>query len=362
MIGPSSRTQESILSPLPLTIEEISAEWLSAALSNWTPRTRVAAIEEMNVIRGTATKILLRLRYDEKPPNGPPERLCLKAGFDEALRAIVGEAYCSEAGFYAHVARLLDVPTPRCWFALAEPVRGQGIVILDDLADAGARFGEPTEPWPLERVAAGLDAMSQWHGPTWAATRAQFPWLPEVCALRQPTPWLLGADNWKRTLSEPFGDRIPDSLRDPRRIERALFKLWAQDDSAVPCLAHLDPHIGNTYFGRDGQPRFLDWQVVHLAPGVDDVAYFIVGAMDVEERRRHERDLVRHYLDALHRHGGPRLAIESYWKDYRRHHLHGFLWVVTPPTMQPLARVQAMAQRHWSAMIDHETLPRVERD
>lgn len=105
-----------------------------------------------------------------------------------------------------------------------------------------------------------------------------------------------------------------------------------------------------------GQPRFLDWQVVHLAPGVDDVSYFVVGAMDTEERRRNERDLVNYYLEALARYGGPRLDLHDYWEDYRRHQLHGLLWAATPSMMQPFARVQAMATRHLTALKDHETI------
>lgn len=132
--------------------------------------------------------------------------------------------------------------------------------------------------------------------------------------------------------------------------------LWARDDASVPCLAHLDPHIGNTYVGPDGKPRFLDWQVVHLAPGVDDVSYFIVGAMDIEERRKNERDLVRHYLHALGQNGGPKLDFHLYWDDYRRHHLHGVLWAATPPIMQPMSRVQTMAHRHLVALKDHDAL------
>lgn len=349
-------SEHSTIAPLPVSVDQISCEWLDAALSSWTPGVRVAAIEGIRVVPGTATKVMLHVRFDRNVPNGPPDKLCLKGGFDEQLRGIVGEAYCTEANFYAHVARLVSVPTPRCWFAHSEPEKRQGVIILDDLGHAGAQFGEPTEPWPAAQVAAALEAMAQWHGPTWASPRSRFPWLPETCALRTAASWLLGEENWRRTLSEPFADQVPESLRDSALVKRTLFDLWARDDASVPCLAHLDPHVGNTYVGPDGEPRFLDWQVVNLAPGVDDVSYFIVGAMDIEERRQHEQDLVRQYLDALARCGGPRLDFHKYWEDYRRHQLHGLLWAATPPMMQPFERVQAMAIRHLSALKDHETI------
>jgi hypothetical protein len=44
------------------------------------------------------------------------------------------------------------------------------------------------------------------------------------------------------------------------------------------------------------------------------------------------------------------------WQDYRRQHLHGFLWSLTGPRMQPRERVFAMSERHVAAIEDHETL------
>ena len=77
------------------------------------------------------------------------------------------------------------------------------------------------------------------------------------------------------------------------------------EDAAAPALSHGDPHIGNTYLDA-GRPAFLDWQGVCIAPPMDDVAYFIGGALSVADRRTHERDLLKLYLSAAAAAGGPR--------------------------------------------------------
>jgi hypothetical protein len=95
------------------------------------------------------------------------------------------------------------------------------------------------------------------------------------------------------------------------------------------------------------------------APAMDDVAYFIGGSLTVADRRASERDLVAHYLRALATPGGPRYTVDDVWLDYRRHHLHGFLWAMTGALMQPRERVAAMAERPVQAIEDHNSVAAV---
>jgi aminoglycoside phosphotransferase (APT) family kinase protein len=109
--------------------------------------------------------------------------------------------------------------------------------------------------------------------------------------------------------------------------ERALFRLQA---SSVHALSHGDAHIGNTYLDADRQPGFYDWQTFCLAPPLDDVSYFIAGAMTVADRRTHEQDLLRHYLSALAALGAPTPSWDEAWLTYRTYQAHGFFWAVLP--------------------------------
>ncbi|KAF5578779.1 hypothetical protein FPCIR_11431 [Fusarium pseudocircinatum] len=70
------------------------------------------------------------------------------------------------------------------------------------------------------------------------------------------------------------------------------------------------------------------------------------GALAVEDRRKHGASLIDAYFEALHREGGPKLRREDLWDDYRRYSLQGFLWAMTPQTMQPNEVVFAMEERY----------------
>jgi hypothetical protein len=86
------------------------------------------------------------------------------------------------------------------------------------------------------------------------------------------------------------------------------------------------------------------------------VANFLAGALAVEDRRNNERDLLGHYLDHLAGNGGPRLERDDAWLAYRRHVMHGFLWVLTPEEMQPAENTAAMAARYSTAAEDLDVL------
>jgi hypothetical protein len=344
---------------LPRTVDEITPGWLTAALNERFPGTIVARADTVEVIWGTATKVRLRLSYSEgRGLGGLPERVCVKGGFDERLSGFAVEtAYQLEATFFGEVAPTLEIPLPRCWYAGFDPDTHQGVLILDDLAAEGCTFGDPVEPWPVDRVAAALEVQAAWHRQTWECADGVLGRLGVgALVVRGAAGVLLGDDHWQQHFADADAPRLPAPLQDAERLRRGFEALWRRDDQGPLALAHGDAHIGNTYIDAAGQPAFLDWQCMCRAPSLYDVAYFLAGALDTEERRKHEEGLLRHYLDVLQSDGGPELPFDGAWQDYRRYVLHGFLWAVTPAVMQPMARVRAMAERYATAIIDHQAL------
>jgi hypothetical protein len=84
----------------------------------------VTAADRLEVIEGTATKILLALRYDGNA-DGLPERMWIKSGFGDH-REFTGNlgVYRSEVLFFTDIATAYRLHHPRSYFALAqdEPV------------------------------------------------------------------------------------------------------------------------------------------------------------------------------------------------------------------------------------------------
>jgi hypothetical protein len=336
---------------LPRTPDELTSEWLSAALGR-----TVESVGIVDVIWGTATKVFLAPKYALGQDG--PERICAKGGFDARLAGFgLGDAYTLEAQFFANLAPTLDIPLPACYYAEAEGGGEQAVVLLEDLNETGVRFGEPTAPWTVDAVASALEVLAALHGQTWGSTRPKLGDWIEVGSrsVRTTAQVLLGAEHWAAQRALEGGPSLPAESKREGYLQ-AFRKLWELGDAADLCVAHGDAHIGNTYVDSRARPGFVDWQCVCLGPWSYDVAYFVGGALEINDRRRSERDLLRHYLQALVVAGGPALDDEAAWLDYRRHALHGFLWVLTPPVMQPLERINTMAQRHLAHIEDLESL------
>jgi hypothetical protein len=88
-----------------------------------------------------------------------------------------------------------------------------------------------------------------------------------------------------------------------------------------------------------------------------EISYFLGSALDIETRRKSERDLIRHYLGALASNGVVEPpAFEDAWQEYRLWPLWGLLcWMVTEDTNQPQAVNIETIRRYATAMQDLET-------
>ncbi|MGE4429052.1 MAG: hypothetical protein AB7G37_21580 [Solirubrobacteraceae bacterium] len=338
---------------LPRTVEELTPEWLTAALAVRRPGVRVREATIDRVISGSATKAFLTLRF-EGDPQGVPEQVCVKGGFDERSRAFgLAQAYEIEGAFYRDLAPELDVRLPACYFAEVEP--GQGIVLLEDLTTSGATFGDVDALWPVDRVAEALEVQAGWHAALWGTPATRFPWLKIGCiAARDALHVMLGPEQFQPLVTRPGMPDVSAPLRDEAHVRRAFRALWEHDDAAEHTVNHGDAHFAQTYLLPEDGPAFLDWQAPCLAPWSHDVTYFLGSALTVEDRRRHERSLLAHYLEALAGLGGPRIPFDDAWTDYRRHTLHGFAWMVVPDVMQPIEVVRSMATRYAAAIEDHD--------
>ena len=83
-------------------------------------------------------------------------------------------------------------------------------------------------------------------------------------------------------------------------------------------MIHGDPHIGNL-FDDHGRTGFLDWGIINVGAPMRDAGYFLTMAMAIEDRRAHERDLLRHYLDARAAVGATPISFDDAWTAHRLH-------------------------------------------
>ncbi|MBD0024097.1 phosphotransferase [Gordonia pseudamarae] len=336
---------------LPRTVEHLTADWFTAALSTDRPGIRVTDVEVERVIWGSATKVFARLAFDGDSQN-VPEHVCIKGGFDERSRAFgLGSAYELEGAFFRDLSPELTVEHPRGFYAASEAE--QGIVIMEDLTQRGAEFCDGVNLWGVDAAAETLELLAGLHGETWDTKPGRFDWLPVgVEAARQAFQVMLGPEMFGPLVGRDEVPELPDHMRDGEFVRTAFAKLWEYDDAATHVINHGDAHTGQLYRIPGGRTAYLDWQTACLAPWAHDVAYFLGSALDTDDRRTHERALLTLYRDALAAAGGPHLTDDVVWEEYRRHSLHGFFWMCVPTVMQPSEVVRAMTHRYGAQIED----------
>jgi hypothetical protein len=346
--------------PLPLTAEGVTAAWLSAAFRTRCPAVVINQVEPVQIIEGTATKVRLRLGYGAHTPrDGLPDHLCVKGGFGAHREYLGGMGlYGGEVRFFSEIASLYELDCPASYFGLTQTDPVQGVVALEDLHARGVTFARATRPMSVELVKAGLEALAALHGQSWEDDRPRRLGVePLLSDATEPILQDFFAALPQR-FAAPRGFAAPVVLHDPDRLRAAYAAYQAEVQRGAVCVVHGDPHIGNAYVEPDGRVGFVDWQTVALGPWVHDVNYFVVSALDVPDRRTHERDLLGHYLKALATYGVSVPGLDEAWSDYRRATVHGFLgWLCNPDQWQPAEVNTATYARFGMAMVDHDTYP-----
>jgi|SRR5947209_9638305 len=93
---------------------------------------------------------------------------------------------------------------------------------------------------------------------------------------------------------------------------------------------HGDLHIANTYLTADGKVGVADWHVGLKGSWAFDYAYLMATALEVEERRASEHELLDFYLEQLEAAGGGRLPRQEAWAAYRQATFYPyFAWLYT---------------------------------
>jgi hypothetical protein len=344
---------------LPSSPAGLTADWMQSALRAGTGDTHleVTSVEVGEVIWGTATKAFVEVVYAE-PRDDLPTSFCVKGGLDPRLDAVGSRiALIMEARFYGSLCDNLGISTLRSYYAGVTEDQSQGVVVLEDLRSAGATFHEPGAALDRDAVASGLDFLARLHGSSWGLQPDAGAGIRTGSVVRRAVKLFLSDTYWTSTFGGPELEGMPRGLRTREELADSFAALWRIEDSAPALsLLHGDAHVGNTVQTAGVGLTFMDWQTYCLGPWSYDVSYFISGALSVDDRREHERDLLRHYLDRLRTAGGPAIDDEVAWSAYRLHLPHGLIWSLVPDVMQAPERSLAMRDRHVAAVEDHRLL------
>ena len=327
------------MSEIPARADDIDAAWLTGALASRHPGVRVEAVRVAEAHEATNAHAILEPTYAEAA-GAPAHLFCKLLPGDPRMRPLVAATGMGrrEARFYAELAPKLSLRTPRVHGARHEP-RGEGFVLLlEDLASTGCRVSDGTTGVAADAAAVALEELAGLHlrylDPALRAAEAD--WVGGPMHDPSYAGGMLGAALAQRP------DALEPAFAEVSRLyleaADAIHGVWQQGPSTV---IHGDTHIGNLFFddAAGGRVGFLDWGILSTGTPLRDVSYFLAMALDVEVRRAHEHDLLRHYLEIWN--AGSRVPIDfdGAWESHRVHAAYTVVAscqaVQDPSTMSP---------------------------
>ncbi len=346
--------------PLPVTREEITPQWLTAALRQKAPGVTVLGCRIVDEIRGTCSKIRLQLELDDRAREaGIPERVMLKGGFEEHSRGLC-YMHEREVRGYRDVLPAIPLPAPTCYFTDYDPERQQGIIIMEDLAASGATFCHALKPQSFEQVARRLEVLARFHAATWNSPDIApgGKWADLVDFLDTVDNFFAlktSPENWLRFLNLPRGVATSVLFQDRDWMLEAWARLKHFTKQQTYCVLHGDIHLGNLYIDGNGEPGFFD-PLASRGPGMLEVSYHIAASVDSANRRRWEGPLVQHYLDEVERCGGDTPSFDDAMHQYAIFQVYGyFIWMTTESQYQTELVNTANIARVNATMLDHDT-------
>jgi hypothetical protein len=338
-----------------ITAEDLlTAEWLSDALN-----LPIASVTLQPVGTGQIGDCeRVTLTYSQACDG--PATIVAKIPSQDATSRNAGVAlgtYRKESSFYRDLRDRLPVRAPHCHYVDFDEATSEFVLLLEDLAPAVQ--GDQIRGCSVDEAELAVLELPRLHAPMWGDPKLG------------DTEWLSGGygENPEMTaqfvgfLFNGFKDRYSARIDDDvlALAERMFTKMTAMYDlgDRPRTLQHSDYRLDNMLFGTaEGGPPIavVDWQTVAHGYGVADLSYFIGAGLTVEDRRAHEEDLVRAYLDAMVA-AGVDLTWDELWWQYRRHTTAGLVMAigasqVVGQTDRGDDMFVTMAQRHGRHALD----------
>lgn len=334
--------------PTPTALEDLlRPDWLAAALDDVREDERIVHVEQLDRSQTLAHKVRFAVTL-ERPEGGRRIRTyCVKGHFDDGPDTLLTEAHV-----YRELLPQVGVRAPRAYYTGIDESTGRSLIIMDDVQSDGGRFQSAHQPYALETCRDALAQLARLHAATWADERWAVDWLaPRFSTMAQLFP----TEALQKLLDDGRGADVDAELLDARRLQQAMTLAAAAPPT---CVIHGDTHSGNVYLDTADRACWLDWQITQRGHWSTDVSYHIATVLDVEDRRAHEEELLRGYLDELAALGVEPPDWDEAWHRYTVGFAWGyFLWVITRISSRAVVLIHL--PRLGAALTDHDTFRRL---
>lgn len=307
---------------------ELTSQWLDSALRTSgalvTGRVRSVVVTPFAVGVGLMSQVArLDVTYD---PNHDPElpatfvvKLAAATRPNRAMALEYG-LYEREVRFYRELATTVGISTPRAYVADHDPLSGDMVLVLEDLATGGAT--------PRDDVLVDDDVLSLaraiggFHATWWSGSgKAPPQWVPALDGpvwARQQAMFGPAWDAFGRTRE---GAERPRFVSFGSSLVAAIPALQRRLARPPTTLVHFDLRLSNVLISQRGNdiPSFgvVDWQPLTIARGPYDLALFLSQSVPTDQRRSLESDVLTSYHRELVDRGVQGYSVDNVWEDYR---------------------------------------------
>jgi len=343
---------------VPSSFDDISAEWLTAALREGGLDDVVVASlrqESLGAVHGFAC-ILSRLVIEYSfAPAGAPASLVAKIPNPDPVAQAAGSAMLGwerESRFYADLAPRVTARTPRCYYNGAVPERVAFLLLLEDLG--ALTTGDQILGLTSAQAEVAARWLAEFHA-SWCGRSelADFDWLEPMDKRRRLHQPLVAA-SWEPFL-EKFGPVLP---AEPLRwMEKYIDTFGHPKERAAPLtVVHGDFRPDNFMLDGDRAIVPIDWQNVAITTGAYDLADLVVTGITPEQRRATTEQLVQTYRNTLLSRGVDPGTYGELFDSFREEVLNvmailtiGAVFTTDPRSFE---LVRANAQRAYLAAVD----------
>ena len=310
--------------PIPSTLDDITAEWLTSALGQRGLKTQVSSVTPETIGEGAgANGVTTRLRvvYAAGNPAGPSTMIIKLPATAPAVKqvAIRQQFYQNEIHFYDDFADRVAVSIPRRYYSGMDEKAELFALLLEDMAPAVT--GNDFTGCSYDEAVLIVTEIAKLHAPWWNSPEIDtIAWLPtgepniDVAHARFNEFVLPGLmNNYGHTFS-PMVKAVVETYC--KNFSTVIGMISAEPNT----LTHSDYRLVNLLIG--GTPpsqkiTVVDWQRVAKAKGLVDIAFFTVLSLPPERRREWEASLVETYHERLLESGVADYSLEQCKQDYR---------------------------------------------
>lgn len=253
--------------------------------------------------------------------SGPVAVIVKLPGATEESRfvAMVLQMYEKECGFYRDLAAGSGVASPGSHHVTFDPETHDFVLMLDDVGEH--RQADQIAGIEIDDAEIAIRELAKLNAAWW-----EHPDLLNSAFLRPmdeaPFPEAVAMSfdgSWENALAI-YGHLMSPEIQAYGARYAGLFRWFSERLAEGPVtMSHGDWRGDNLFFTGDPDTPLIavDWQLITIAKGIKDFAYFVTQSLRPDDRAAHERRLLQLWLDELAAHGVTDYEFDEAWEDYR---------------------------------------------